>query len=69
MVLDEQDQNSYMTFGAYDNITYRATNVHLLISGQSWTISIEYLKDKDGKFIIPGLSVDIDTFSPYITVP
>ena len=58
-----------MSFGGYDEVNFKAKDFHKLITGHSWTISIEYLKDKDGKFIIPGFDVDIDTFSPYITVP
>ena len=60
-----------MTFGGYDNETFKATNIHRLTSKDSWTIDIDYLKGKDGKVIKPAFDVDIDidTFSPYITVP
>ena len=71
MVLDEAGQNSYMTFGGYDNVTYKATDIHPLIAQQRWTIDIDYLRDKNGKLIKPAFNVDvdIDTYSPYITVP
>lgn len=73
MVLDKDDDDtkSYMTFGGYDNVTYKATNIHRLVASQSWTIDIDYLRGKDGKLIKPAfdVDVDIDTFSPYITLP
>jgi|688.fasta_scaffold631167_1 hypothetical protein len=71
MILDEEDKDSYMTFGGYDDATFKATNIHRLTSEDSWTIDIDYLRGKDNKLIKPAFDVDIDidTYSPYITVP
>lgn len=71
MVLDEADKNSYMTFGGYDDKNFKATNIHRLTEENSWTIDIDYLRGKDGKVIRTpfDVDVDIDTYSPYITLP
>ena len=71
MVLDEADKNSYMTFGGYDDSIFKATNTHRITVENSWTIDIDYLKGRDGKLIkLPwDLDLDIETYSPYITLP